>query len=268
MLCYQYSRNATEIIHDTFRWLRDNGRVMRMMTLLLLPLSLVAQWLSAEASESRHRDLFDTLVQFYFPAFDDSQTGSSTVQTFHYVALLVVVMAFVPILRHYFLTRKSVNHITLPRMGQLAMEHKKSALWVAILSVVTYFLASLLLKTVVFGYVVLFFAVFPVSASIMHGVSWRFEGLTDNWLLTIRYLFLVSFVVLVLQVLPLYTLGLVGLAIEMLDETVGFVVPNLKNMGEEVTFVMGVLSYLMFGYSMVVLFVSLTLFHGTVAEEE
>lgn len=268
MLCYQYSRNATDIIHDTFRWLRGNGRVMRVMTLVLLPLSLVAQWLCAETGGARNRDLFDTLVQYYFPAFNDSQPNSGSVQAFHYVTLLVVVMTFVPILRHYFLTRKSVNHITLSRMGELTIEHMKSTLWVAVLSLVIYFLASLLLKTIIFGYAVLFLAVFPVSASIMHGLSWRFEGFADNWLLGVRYLFLISFVVFVLQILPLYTIGLVGMVFGLLDEAVGFAVPYINDLEEEFTFVMGALSYLMFGYSMVVLFVSLTLFHGTVAEEE
>lgn len=266
MLCYQYSRNATDIIHDTFRWLRDNGRVMRVVTLILLPLSLVFQWFCAAFDTSRP-DFFDSIVKYYFPSFNNSETGSGTVQTFHHLILLVVVLCIVPLLRHYFLSRKSVKHISLPRLGGLTLQHLWPALGSALLALVTYFLASLLLKTVIFGYGILFLMAFPVSASIMHGWSFKFEGMADNWLLAVRYLFLISFVVFVLQVFPLYTFGLIALALQMLEESVGIVMPYIEDLEEEFTFVMGALSYLMFGYSMVVLFVSLTLFHGAVTEE-
>lgn len=268
MLCYQFSRNATEIIHDTFRWLRDNGRVTRVMTLILVPLSFVAQWLCASNTDTAQHDLFETLMLYYFPLFSNSVTNSGTMLLFRYLTLLIVVMCIVPILRHYFLSRRSVKRITLPRLGRLILEHFKTTLWVAVLSIAAYFLISLLMYTVVLGYALLIVMVFPMSASIMHGMSWRLEGFTDNWKLAIRYLFLASFVVIVLQIFPVYIIGLAAAATAILEESVGFVVPYIADLHEEIGFIMGVFSYLMFGYSMMVLFVSLTLFHGTVAEED
>lgn len=265
MLCYQSSRNATDIIHDTFRWLRDNGRVIRVTTMILLPLSLVVQYLCNSEDYMKRRDLDDMLFAYYFPSFEDIGYAGM-VKVCQGLFLFIAVMCIVPILRHYFLSRKSVKRITLGRLGELAKEHLRPTLWVAVLAVVVYCLSTLLMPTIILGYAFLLVSVFPVSAAIMHGKSWRMKGFSDHWQLAVRYLFLISFVVIVLQLLPLYTIGLVALTIDMLEESVGFVVPFIADMQKEALFVMGTLSYLMFGYSMVVLFVSLTLFHGTVDE--
>lgn len=268
MLCYQSSRNATDIIHDTFRWLRDNRRVTRVMTLIFVPLSFVAQWYCAAMTDAKtYRDSVDTIASYYIPWVNDSFEDFVRMKVIHTIALMIVALAIVPILRHYFLTRKSVKHITLRRLGELMLEHLKPALAVAALSAGTYLLASMLMATVILGYGALLLTVFPVSASIMHGLSWRYEGFGSNWMLAVRYMLLMSFVVIVLQLLPFYSFGLVAGAIAILEESVEIALPFIANLETEICFLMGALSYLAFAYSMMVLFVSLTLFHGTVAEE-
>lgn len=271
MLCYQYTRNATDIIHDTFSWITSNGRVIRLLLFVFLPICILAEMyssLTVYESYAQNSDLIETLFRHYLP-FDEEDPNevSAVAQTFHYILLGVVVVSLVPVIRHYFVSRKSVKKLTFKRMAELTKEHFMPTITVAVLSGAAYFLTNMTIWTVILPYLILFFAAFPVSNAIMRGNKISFDGLSNFWLST-KYMLLMSFVVIVLQILPLYCCGIVAMVVEILNVTPSSMLPAAHTITEGVSFVMGVLSYLAFCYSMVVLFVSLTLFHGAVVEEE
>lgn len=272
MLCYQYTRNATDIIHDTFSWITSNGRVVRLLLFIFLPICIVSELFSdlmAYESIVRQKDLLDTLLHHYLPFDEDNPNDvAAAAQTFRYILMFVVVVCIVPIIRHYFVSRKSVTKLTFKRMMELTKEHFKPTITTAVLSLVTYYLTETMVWSVIFPYIILFFAAFIVSSAMIKGRNVGFDGLSSNFWLSTRYMFLVSFVVLVLQVLPLYCSGIVVLIVDVLNVSPSSMLPASSSITKGVSFIMGVLSYLAFCFSMVVLFVSLTLFHGAVVEEE
>ncbi len=272
MLCYQYTRNATDIIHDTFSWITANGRVMRLLLFVFLPICILAETYSdlmVYENYTRQPGVLETILQHYLP-FDEEDPNevSAVSQIFRYILLVVVVVSLVPVIRHYFVSRKGVNKLTFKRMIELTKEHFMPTITTAALALAAYFLVMMTLWSVIVPFFVLFFAVFPVSNAIITGSKFSLNGLSGSFMLSVRYVFLISFVVIVLQILPLYCCGIVAMVMEILNVAPSSILPAADTITEWTSFVMGVLSYLAICYSMVVLFVSLTLFHGTVVEEE
>lgn len=272
MLCYQYTRNATDIIHDTFSWITANSRVMRLLLFVFLPVCILAETYSdlmVYENYARQTDLLETILQHYLPFDEENPNEVSAVsQIFHYILLGVVVVSLVPVIRHYFVSRKSVNKLTFKRMAELTKEHLMPTITTAALSLAAYFLAMMTVWSVIIPCFILFFAAFPVSNAIITGSKFNFNGLNGSFMLSVRYMFLISFVVIVLQILPLYCCGIVAGIIEITNVAPSSILPAADAITEGASFVMGVLSYLAICYSMVVLFVSITLFHGAVVEEE
>lgn len=272
MLCYQYTRNATDIIHDTFSWITSNGRLMRLLFAILLPVCILTEYLSdLMVFDFYNKDIsvMDAILQHYIPMgfHDEPVEGAELAQYQRYLLMFFVLLGIVPMLRHYFLSRKSLKKITLKRLVEVTKLHLAPTLVTFATAMVAYWLLVVTYETVIFSYMILFFAAFPVSSAIMKGKDFSFQGFSGNFMFSVRYLFLISFVVLVLQILPLYCCGLCSMIVEIMNVSLINMIPAAEEMSKVASFVMGTLTYLSFCFSMIVLFVSLTLFHGAIMEE-
>jgi len=272
MLCYQSSRNATDLIHDTFAWITSNGRAIRLLLAILVPCSIFVQsfadlsgWLNNEQMDS-----FEAFFHYLFPGFTDnseyvSQTSSMVLYA-HYLLLIIVCIIFIPLLRHYFSAHKSLKRLTFSRLFTIIKQNLAITLISTVLILGTYFILMMTNMITILSVFVVYFVVFPISSSIMLGRELSMFGWKHRIWFNIKYLFLITLIVVLIQLLPMYTMGLFTFIFSILKVSLESLLPSYDIIEEIILFVIGALSYLTFSLSIVVLLTSLVLFHGTITD--
>ena len=261
MLCYQSSRNATTIIRDTWAWITLNRR---SLTLVMMPLAVLCLLGQAWGDYNSWVERSSSFLYFFMPDdwIDTISTTNARVTLVRVVLIIGVAVLVVPLLRHYFVKRLSLQKFALRQYPSLFAHSLFRSLAVGVILAV-FFAVMLLFKPMLL--------LLPVLALMLGNVIMGQSMLNldfRRFVMLAAYGLLIAVTMVVVMVAPLGVMGLMELVESMSSTAIDAFIPGIEEIKRVFYYFIGVLWYMAFGLSIMMFLVSSVLLHGTVNNPE